>query len=260
MNWDKLPLIAFKCNADEYPVLRSIKSLIDDYDKTTSDLSDSIGDLPYSIKIIVNYDGTDLAELANNLYTYRMVKVSDGGDVKTLTQTIDITSINAHLDRLKDDIYEFGRIVNDKTAIATNASGKALDRLYNKIDLDGTDTINELQEAMQNILWFVKWYYKTQGKNYDDVEVTFDFNKDLPTDESTIIANCVSSKGIISDETIISNHPWVTDVQQELEKIKKQEKENMEIMMGLGGYGTLPEDGAAEQGLADEEETIKEEE
>lgn len=260
LNWDKLPLIAFKCNADEYSVLRSIKSLIDDYDKTTSDLSDSIGDLPYSIKIIVNYDGTDLAELANNLYTYRMVKVSDGGDLKTLTQTIDITSINAHLDRLKDDIYEFGRIVNDKTAVATNASGKALDRLYNKIDLDGTDTINELQEALQNVLWFVKWYYKTQGKNFDDVEVTFDFNKDLPTDESTIIANCVSSKGIISDETIISNHPWVTDVQQELEKIKKQEKENMEMMMGLGGYGTLPEDGAAEEGLADEEETIKEEE
>lgn len=238
--WEKIPLIPIKCNSDEYPILRSLKRLIDAYDQSTSDLADVIGDLPYSIKVIVNYDGSDLGELAENLYTYRMVKVSDGGDIKTLTQTIDITAVDSHLDRLKDDIYEFGRTVNDKTAVATNASGKALDRLYNKIDLDGTDTINELKSALDEIIWFVKWYYKTQGRNYDDVEVTFDFNKDLPTDESTIITNCVNSKGIISDETIISNHPWVTDVKEEMDKLKKQEKEKMDELMGLGGYGQLP--------------------
>ncbi|HBH3420975.1 TPA: phage portal protein, partial [Clostridioides difficile] len=29
--------------------------------------------------------------------------------------------------------------------------------------------------------------------------------------------------GIVSDETIVSNHPWVEDVNDELERLKKQE-------------------------------------
>lgn len=243
MVWEKIPLIPFKANADEYPIIRSVKSLIDGYDTTTSDLADSIGDLPYSIKVIVNYDGQDLGELASNLYKFRMVKVSDGGDVKTLTQSIDINSINYHLDRLKDDICEFGRIVNDKSAIAVNASGKALDRLYNKIDLDAADIITEFKDSLEQLLWFVKWYFKNSGKgDFENEKVEFVFNTDKPTDETTIIANCVSSKGIISDETIMANHPWVTDLELEKKRLAEEETEQMNKLLNMGNYGTPPTD------------------
>ena len=239
MVWERIPLIPFKANADEYPVLKSIKSLIDGYDITTSDLADSIGDLPYSIKVIVNYDGQDLGELAANLYKYRMVKVTDGGDMKTLTQTIDITSINGHLDRLKDDICEYGRIVNDKTAVAVNASGKALDRLYNKIDLDANDIIAEFNDSLDQLMWFVKWYLKNTGRgDFENNKVEIVFNTDKPTDETTIIANCVSSKGIISDETILANHPWVTSVEDEKKLMAKEEEEQMNRLLNMNGYGT----------------------
>lgn len=239
MVWERIPLIPFKANGDEYPVLKSIKTLIDGYDTTTSDLADSIGDLPYSIKVITNYDGQDLGELAANLYKYRMVKVSDGGDMKSLTQTIDITSINGHLDRLKDDICEYGRIVNDKTAVAVNASGKALDRLYNKIDLDATDTIAEFNDSLEQLMWFVKWYLKSTGRgDFENEKVEFVFNTDKPTDETTIISNCVNSKGIISDETIMANHPWVTDIEQEKKQLQQEQEEQMEKLLNMGTYGT----------------------
>ena len=254
--WDKIPLIAFKANADEYPILKSIKSLIDGYDTGTSDLADAIGDLPYSIKVIVNYDGQDLAELASNLYKYRMVKVCDGGDMKTLTQTIDINSINSHLDRIKDDICEYGRIVNDKTAVAVNASGKALDRLYNKIDLDANDIINEFTSALDNLMWFVKWYLKNTGKgDFENEKVEFVFNTDKPTDETTIIANCVASKGIVSDETIMANHPWVTDIEQEKKQLADEEEEQMNKLLNMGTYGTgvgFGDNQATDEGTSEE--------
>ena len=261
MVWEKIPLIAFKANADEYPLIKSVKTLIDGYDRTTSDVADAIGDLPYSIKVIVNYDGQDLGELAANLYKYRMVKVTEGGDLKTLTQTIDITSINAHLDRLKDDMCEYGRTVNDKTAIATNASGKALDRIYNKIDLDGSDIITEFKDSLEQLLWFVKWYLKNSGRgDFENEKVEFVFNTDKPTDETTVIANCVASKGIISDETIIANHPWVTDVDLEKKKLEEQEQLNMNKLLNMGDYGTgtaLNDEDTQEQ---DEEENQNQEE
>lgn len=262
MVWERIPLIPFKANADEYPVLKSVKSLIDGYDTTTSDLADSIGDLPYSIKVIVNYDGQDLGELAANLYKYRMVKVCDGGDLKTLTQTIDITSINGHLDRLKDDICEYARIVNDKSAVAVNASGKALDRLYNKIDLDANDIITEFTDSLEQVLWFVKWYLKNSGKgDFENEKVEFVFNTDKPTDETTIIANCVASKGIISDETIMANHPWVTDIEQEKKQLEEEEQAQMNKLLDMGNYGagtaefdnSVPPDDAEEDNTEQEE-------
>lgn len=259
MLWEKLPLIAFKANADEYPILKSIKSLIDGYDTGVSDLADSIGDLPYSIKIIVNYDGQDLGELARNLYKYRMVKVTDGGDVKSLTQSIDVTAINSYLDRLKDDICEYGRTVNDKSAIAVNASGKALDRLYNKIDTDAGDIITEFKQALQNVLWFIKWYLKNTGAgDFTNEKVQFVFNTDKPTDETTIIANCVASKGIISDETILANHPWVTDVEMEKKQLEKQQEEQMNQLLNMGDYGQDPEQDKDLQNNDDEQDQQEE--
>ena len=239
MVWEKIPLIPFKYNADEYQIIKSVKCLIDGYDRGTSDLADAIGDIPYSIKVITNYDGTDLGELAKNLYTYRMVKVSDGGDIKTLSQTIDITSITAHLDRLEDDIYKYGRIVNDKDALAAAASGKALDRLYNKIDSDANDTIAEFKASLENLMWFVNWYLKSIGKgDFENEKVEFVFNTDKPTDETSIIANCVNSKGIISDKTIISNHPWVTNLEDELANLKEEKEEQANYLLNMNGYGT----------------------
>ena len=42
--------------------------------------------------------------------------------------------------------------------------------------------------------------------------------------ENAQIAN--TSKGIISDETIIKNHPWVEDPEKEINKIQSEQKEN----------------------------------
>ena len=67
MTWDKVPFIAFKYNADEMSLLKLVKSLIDDYDLNTSDTSNNLQDIPDSIKVVKNYDGTDKGEFTQNL-------------------------------------------------------------------------------------------------------------------------------------------------------------------------------------------------
>lgn len=44
------------------------------------------------------------------------------------------------------------------------------------------------------------------------------------------------SKGVISDETIVANHPWVEDVAEELDRLKKQEEKSLDM---FGGYKNL---------------------
>lgn len=43
--------------------------------------------------------------------------------------------------------------------------------------------------------------------------------------ETETITNCMNSEGVISDETIIANHPWTKEVNKEIEnKVKDQER------------------------------------
>ena len=50
--------------------------------------------------------------------------------------------------------------------------------------------------------------------------------------ETEAIDSCVKSVGILSDETIIEQHPWVDDVQKELERIKRQKEEQVKEQYG----------------------------
>ena len=43
--------------------------------------------------------------------------------------------------------------------------------------------------------------------------------------ESQAISDIRNSVGIISEETLVAQHPWVTDVQEELARIKKEKSE-----------------------------------
>ena len=53
---------------------------------------------------------------------------------------------------------------------------------------------------------------------------TFDiiFNKDQIVNESEIINDIKNSVGIVSTETLLKNHPYVDDVKQEEEQLKKE--------------------------------------
>ena len=48
------------------------------------------------------------------------------------------------------------------------------------------------------------------------------------------INNIKNSVGILSDETLVAQHPWVDDPYEEMERIKKQKEENMDLYGGFG--------------------------
>ena len=76
------------------------------------------------------------------------------------------------------------------------------------------------------LLWFVNRHLVNTGKaNFDGVEVKVIFDRDVLINESEAITNCKNSVGILSDETIVKMHPWVSDPEQELERIKKEKEE-----------------------------------
>ncbi|WP_262495741.1 phage portal protein [Paenibacillus sp. B2(2019)] len=239
LNWERIPFICFKYNEDEMPLISLLKSQIDEYDQKKSDNSNNLEDLPNSIYVIRGYEGSDLGEFRRNLSILKAVKVSadDNSGVDTLNLEIDTEAYKNHMDMTRNDIYEFGRGVDTQSdSFATAPSGEALKFLYADLDMDANDIENEFQAALEQLLWFVdKHIFNTTEKDFSDETVNFLFNRDIVINESQVITDAKNSVGIVSDETILANHPWVTDTREELKRKEAEEKAAMDRAQEYGG-------------------------
>lgn len=227
--WGKVPFVAFRYNEEELPLITFIKGLIDDYDLLKSDDSNTILDNPNSVLVIKNYDGTDLGEFRRNLAAYRAVKVSDNGGLENLCTEINTVSINEHLAMVRKDLFEMGGGVDTQNNHTGNTSGEYLKYLYADLDLDCNGIEREFQSSLENLLYFICKYYQILTEvDYSVERVDFLFNRDIIINETEAINNCVNSIGILSNETIVANHPWVTDLIREQKLIAEENEAKAE--------------------------------
>ena len=228
-NWERIPLIPLKYNETETPLLRRVKSLQDGLNAMLSDFENNMQeDARNTILVIKNYDGQNLGEFRRNLATYGAIKVRYDEDTKGGVETLEI-NVNAGnyqviLELLKKALIENGLGFDAKDdRLSGNPNQMNIQSMYSDIDLDANDMETELQAAFADILWFVNCHLANTGQgDFFGEDVNIIFNRDMLMDESSIIANCRQSVGMLSDETIISQHPWIDDVQQELERLAKQ--------------------------------------
>jgi SPP1 family phage portal protein len=255
LNWERIPFICFKYNEDELPLLTILKPLIDDYDLKKSDNSNNLEDLPNSVYVIKGYDGEDLGQFRRNLSIYRAIKASadDNSGVDTLNLEIDTEAYKNHMDMTRNDIYEFGRGVDAQAdSFATAPSGEALKFLYADLDMDANDIENEFQAALEQLLWFVCTHIEnTTGNDFSVETVNFLFNRDIVINESQVITDAKNSEGIVSKETQVANHPWVTDVKEELKRLEAEEAASLAKMDEYG----LPNNDTSSGGGADDNKT-----
>ena len=237
-NWGKVPFIGWKNNHLEYPDIRFVKSLVDAYDKARSEISNFIEETKNLIYVLKGYGGENLAEFMRDLNYYRAIKIDDPehGGVDTLTPKIDIQAAKEHCEQLKRDINEFGQgVPKDLDKFGNSPSGTSLKFLYAGLDLKCNHLEVEFKQAFNQLLYFVNVYLAENGQgNYDNEHVEMIFNRDITINEAETINNIVNSKGIVSDKTLIANHPWISDVEEEIKQIEKESRTSEPPMFGEG--------------------------
>ena len=234
-NWTKIPLIPFKYNTKEIPLIKMVKNLQDGLNVILSNFQNNMEeDIRNTILILKNYDGQNLGEFRKNLAAVGAVKVRtvDGADGGVDKLTIEVNSDNykAIIEIFKKAIIENAMGYDAKDdRLAGNPNQMNIQSMYSDIDLDANNMETEFQASFEDLLWFINCHFANMGMgDFEGEEVDIIFNRDILISEGEVIDNCQKSVGVLSDETIIANHPWVDDPQAELERLKKQKEENME--------------------------------
>lgn len=219
-----MPFIPFSNNNINTSDLENIKGLIDTYDKVYSGFVNDLEDIQEIIFILTGYEGENLGEFLGNLKKYKTVKLDSDidvkGDLKTLTIDIPVEAREKLLTMTRKAIFEQGQGVDPEPGNFGNASGVALQYLYSLLELKAGLLETEFKLGLSELVRAICDYKGIACNSIVQTWTRTSIRNDLELSE---IAR--NSKGLISDSTLIKNHPWVEDPEKEIKEIEKQEQD-----------------------------------
>ena len=165
----------------------------------------------------------------------------DDGGVKTLTVEVNAENYKSILEVFKKALIENARGYDAKDErMSGNPNQMNIQSMYSDIDLDANGMETEFQAAFEQLLWFINQDFSNRGMgDFEGVDLQIVFNRDILVNESEAIENCSKSVGILSDETIVEQHPWTSDVEAELARLKKEKEKALEQAQEYSGaFGT----------------------
>ncbi len=249
----EVPFIPFFNNAESENDLNDIKELIDAYDKVYSGYLNDLEDIQEVIFVLSGYEGEKLSEFLHKLKKYKTVKIDgseDGkGGLSTLTIDIPVEAREKMLAMTRKAIFEQGMGIDPDPQNFGNSSGVALSYLYSLLEIKAGLMETEFRSGFGRL---VKAICRYLGKEPDRVGQVW--TRTSVRNDSELAAIASQSLGVISRRTIAANHPWVDDVEKELEQIRQEEE-----AAGAGPYDPFQQESAAESGQEKNQQKVQEE-
>lgn len=187
------------------PLFAYVEKLLDAFDHMMIHQDTVVEKNTKPLTEVRGYSGTDDADLQYAIEALSIVKVDGAGGITLHTRSMDSASIDLWARRLMQEYYEATATVGKDTELQYAMSGKAMDRLF----VDMENSARELAEVLETAL---RTYFEVLG--YENVDIVW--NTDRPIDDAEIINGIQASRGLVSDRTLLEQHPWVDDIDEEI--------------------------------------------
>lgn len=198
------------------PLYAYVEGLLDAFDHILKHQDTTVAKNTRPLTEIRGYTGTDDAELQYAVEELSIVKVDGSGGITLHSRSMDSASIDLWGRRLMQEYYEATATVGKETELQYAMSGKAMDRLF----VDMENSARELAAVLEAAL---REYFAVLG--YENVDIIW--NTDRPVDDAEIISGIQASRGLLSERTLLEQHPWVDDVDKELERLREEANEGL---------------------------------
>lgn len=242
-NMGVVPFIAFTNNNLQTTDLDNIKRLIDSYDKTFSGFVNDLEDIQQVLFVLTNYGGMreegtkGITEFLRNLKKYKTINLDSAGTgdqsgLSTITIEIPVEARKELLEITRKAIFSMGQGIDPQQQSFDSTSGEAMKFLYSLLELKAGLMETEFKLGFGELIRAICHYH---GKDIKNIIQTW--TRNAIRSESELVDICSKSKGLISDRTLIKNHPLVDDPEQEEKQIAKEQKEQQDIYNDDGYNG-----------------------
>jgi SPP1 family phage portal protein len=221
-----IPIVTMYNNEERMSDLERVISLIDDYDKVLSDVSnefEAFRNAYLMLKNMVAGNGS-IAKLKEE----GIIEVMDNGDVKFITKQIQTEALENHLNRLSANIHKFSQVpdMTDEN-FAGNLSGVAI-----RFKLFGIETkciIKErkMDKAIKDLFRVISAPLRVlTGKAVDVINLKIEFTRNIPNNTTELVDTVTKLDGKVDRETLLALLPFVDNPKEVLEKLKRDAEED----------------------------------
>lgn len=159
----------------------------------------------------------------------RVLVLPEGASAQWLTKAANDTQVENILKRLHDSIYRIAQCpdFSSETFVGGVSSGVAIRYRLTGMETRAGKIEAEMKKALQRRIEIICGIasLKMGEEVYRDIEI--DFKRNIPEDNTSLIALVNSLKGSVSDATLLGQLPFITDVNKELEALQEQKKANL---------------------------------
>lgn len=238
-----VPAVEFYGNEERQGVFDNVKTLIDELDRVLSQKANQVEyfDNAYlkilGVDLDQDGDGKPDADLIGNQMIY-------SPDADATNATVDFISkpdgdnMQEHIiDRLVSMIYQISMVANlNDEAFAGNSSGVALQYKLLPMRNMAANKERKFRQALRRLyrIVFSVGTVLPEVHSEDWRELVFTFKRNLPDDISNDADIAQKLQGMVSQETLLSNLPFVNDPQEEIKRINKEKQENMQQALKYG--------------------------
>ena len=222
------PVSVFSLNDDEESVFNQIISLQDAYNELYSgsiDDFESFADAYLVLKGVIA-DEENLKSMKEN----RVLMIDQEAAAEYLTKDINNTQIGYLLDKCDEQIHTIANSPNFNDEKFMAQSGEAIK--YKLVGFENASSAIEsnMRKALQRRIELIASILKLTNEEEQWRDVNIKFTRNLPNSLTpTTPSDLMAFKGLVSDETLLAQVPFVNDVDEELGKVKKQTEEQIEM-------------------------------
>lgn len=218
LSWGKVPFIPLFNNEEEDYDLQPVKRFIDAYDKVNSDFMNNLEDFQEVYWILKGYQGQNLNKFLDEVKRYKTLKVGDDGEARSEQIDIPHAARKEAKAGLEKDIFNFGMGVNPNNLEGGSITNVVIKSRFANLDLKCDQFEDEVKSFLDKLIYFVNSY--REETDQQPVEVSkYTFNRSMIINEVELLNANINQRGSVSEQTRLSNHPWVDDADKEIEAI-----------------------------------------
>lgn len=223
--FNQVPISVFSLNQEERSIFENIITLQDAYNKLVSsevDDFEAFCDAYLCLKGI-NCDPEDLALMKEN----RVLLLDADSDAQYLTKSVSDTQIVDMLQRVNDNIHKIANSPDFNDEKFLSQSGIAMRYKLVGFENNASSIEGQMIKALQKRMELIFSIFSIKGDDWADVNIVF--NRNLPVNNLETAQVINQLRGIVSNETLLSQLSFIKDVQEELEKVTAEKQANMEL-------------------------------
>lgn len=193
----------------------------------------------YLVLSNVDADAEDIAAMKQN----RVLVLPESATANWLTKNANDAQVENILKRIHDSIYRIAQCpdFSSETFVGGVSSGIAIRYRLTGMETRAAKIVSNMEKALQRRIEIICGIasLKLGEEVFRDIEI--EFKRNIPEDNTSLVNLVNSLRGVVSDATLLSQIPFITDVNAELEAIQEQKAANLELY-NFGASGTAEEE------------------